>query len=564
MKRFFFCMLLSLGATIAWPAHAQSEKRELVVIYDSSGSMVGNDYSRNRQRRSIALDALKQYLNDELDKGDISRAALITFGSEYSWRETISKEYARAADVPSTNDYCAKDFELALPLTTLTNASPGRFMSIARSLSPNGMTPIVQALRLAASELEPAEGGIIAIISDWEDPNCIPEGETLCEAILNVLGEFDEQGGTVEMRFVSTPPSENIKQILDCKPTDHLPIITSDPEGGIAKIEKLVQQSQVRFQPEFTRKVIGGRSPIVAATDLRIDGPDINGRQKRVYRGAVGLVELFPGSHQYTGEIEGQRISGAIDVTGNMVVPIRLNPAEVTIHARTREGTPLPQRAEITVSQNGTPIDTKNLFGTETIDLAPGRYAISVELSGQEHSKPLNVRLNQVAELVFNFDARPRRKTLRKLDISVATTPPDLFDDLWVRPRIRLSPKTPGSAATNLGRTGTVREELTPGVYVLTVYEDRQTSEWEIVVPAGDTVGRLDLDIKPGWLRIDGKNVQNVEIKHASGEVFAVQGLPFEGSLPAGTYRISFNENSRRVSRAVSIFPGRATQITLP
>ncbi|MEL7444399.1 MAG: vWA domain-containing protein [Pseudomonadota bacterium] len=564
------CFLASLCvlALIASTTTAQTA-RDLVVIFDSSGSMSREDYDGEVSRKTIAINALSAYLLQRSRSREIDRAALVTFGSRYSWEDEIKPRFGSTNNVPSSSRYCEGDVDLTMRMRSAAPELWRSFEDRVRELNPQGMTPIVQAIELASEQLDATEGGTIAIVSDWDDRNCVPEGRT-CAAIQDILKRFEERGGTVELHLVSTPSSPRIGELLNCSPIDNVGIQRVNPDTE-TEIARLLDQYEVRFVPRFTAPVLGNVEPPLAATNLTVRGPDVNNSRKLVYNGAIGLTELFSGAHSYRARIYDDVIEGRVSVTRAAEVPIDIDPAEVEISIKSLDfdGVLLPQPATVTFETARRPPTTVTVRGTDVFRLAPGTYTVTASLGGQTKPKTFSVSLGDRREEIFKFDATPARPVAqpspRTVNLEIVMERPDLFGGAFP-PKVVLASTDGLSPRLDLvpGRSR-VSQEMVPGDYKLRTFEGSFRSELDLTIPDGSDPIDIVLQLAPAWLRIDGTRASNVSIRDTSGFTEAVSALPFEARVPAGRYTIEYNDpGGLDLEKVVTVSPGAAGHIALP
>lgn len=554
-------------ALLSGTANAQLRgERGTAIIVDVSGSMIRTDYASGIDRYTVAKRTLDAYLRRLEAQDPRSKVALLTYGASFSWEEDIKPELrvSNPQQVKPDTKYC-QDVIIEEPMQPVTTATFGRFRAKMDQYRPAGMTPIVQAIGKAASLLDPEVGGDIVVISDWEEENCIPEGVTLCEAINDVLEAFDTGGGTVEYRLIFLPDNRSGTS-LECRPADTTTIPATQPDPT-NPVTALTDQFDITFEPVFTETVVGGRAPMTAASVLAITGPDITGQRKAVYQGAVGLVKLFRGRHDYSIEIEGATLpAAALIVSRDQVVEIPLVPAQVTLQMQSLSGDELPQRAKVVVldAATGTQVATEQVSGSRTLAFAPGRYRLRVTLDGQNRTQDIFVGLGEAVSYLFAFDALPRQGSGGEpvptvVDLQIGT--PDTFPGYFLRPRVALI--APDGQRRSLA-TGPQTLDLVPGPYTVRVTENGDDEEWQIEIPAGGRgpAATVLLDVQPGWAWLhhggDSGTFKITDLAHNVSET--ITGTEFLGTLPAGQYKVSLRlEGGRQAVDRFRVAPGGGT-----
>jgi hypothetical protein len=152
-----------LSGLLAAPAAAQNEPASVMLLFDSSGSMKGDDGAGTRK-----IDAARSAI-DEVVRGfpKNARVGLRVFGGR----------------IPSSDKRRGcRDSRIVIPLG---RPDPQAARARVRSYTPKGFTPIALSLERAAEDLGERGTRTIVLVSDGED-TCVPPRP--CDVARRVAG----------------------------------------------------------------------------------------------------------------------------------------------------------------------------------------------------------------------------------------------------------------------------------------------------------------------------------------------------------------------------------------
>lgn len=163
-------LTVTLSATVT-PASAGD--RGIVVVYDSSGSMRAQTSDRHG-KREVAQAAFRFFAEGLTKQSPGSIVSVVSFGHSVSF--VPSSGAARVAG--------CKDIDIVAPPVRLDTEQLDRMERIVSGLQAKGYSPITETL-LKTADILGADGGIIVLISDFED-TCDQTLDAPCEALRTI------------------------------------------------------------------------------------------------------------------------------------------------------------------------------------------------------------------------------------------------------------------------------------------------------------------------------------------------------------------------------------------
>jgi len=242
MKGWFLPTLLGAGL-LALPLAAQpSSARDVMVVYDASGSMWGqiDGVTKIEIARRVMGDLVRSWPAD-IDLG------LVVYGHRHEGR--------------------CDDIETLVAAGPL---SPGRFMQQVEAIRPLGRTPLTAAVQHAADELDyRASPATIVLISDGIE-NCQADP---CA----VAAELEAKGIDIAVHVVGFDVKSEEQKQLACiaESTGGLFVAADDAEQlqqALQQVQSVIEQEQSEAAPPADPEPDPAPLP---AIDIALDAPDL-------------------------------------------------------------------------------------------------------------------------------------------------------------------------------------------------------------------------------------------------------------------------------------------------
>lgn len=435
MRPFLHAVLVAclIGATLAMPATAQILAPSVfdrvegqpgrVVLLDASGSMAETDYQdRPKDRMSRARILFNDYSNALLDRADPLPTAVYAFGNRLSWRDNHGP-YKVSTDYPPDGPMCA-DIEQLSGFQRVDATAVEAMQDRVAGINAAGMTPLHVALNHALGSLDPDFGGEIVVISDLDVLNCLPPGQTLCEAIAPQLARFKNVTFSVTVTVFETP-NANVKNALkECLSVrSHLyPPNMSDSEDLVADA---LAMDAVTFVPAYTVEPIDP-APINAAQIALTIRAQSGGAP--IYEGPPSRIQLPPGSYELSTVIGGRTTAETFSVSGDVTLPIKIAPPRIRIDL-VQAGQQVQGAAALTVTRLGSsaPLAAPaQIRSGDVLAFGTGDYQLQASLpDGTSAIAYLTTSLGNDDIAVLEFPSSPA-SGLRTVDVSIRMHEPTL------------------------------------------------------------------------------------------------------------------------------------------
>lgn len=560
-------LLAGNGALAQQPSFDRLQgKPGRVIVFDASGSMKIESYSsRPRDRMSRARELFDVYVGSLAGRADPVPTAVHVFGSRLAWTE-VARQYKDSRNYPHTGELC-RDIVEAAPFATVDNALARALSRSMAGVEPRGMTPIHVALTRALEALDPVHGGEIVLISDLDVLNCLPPGQTVCEAIRPELDRFLNPSFAVNVTVFETPAAAVQQNLKDCV---NVRSVAYDPDARAARevVKKSAAASRLTVEAVYAGGLMDG---------VRADGVAVKvrpaGEQRLAYEGPPSQIALPEGRYAVEAELDGRRIGGGeVDLRGESRFEIPVAPPSLTVILRDLDG------REVTGSANLRIADSRSgalapvaLRSGQTVELAAEEYELVAELAdGRSGSASLRLRLGEKSRVEIALSGRSALPNGRIVQIEIRKSAPTLAAALAAAglpaafdPPLIVSGN--GISHTVPAQGGQI--VLPPGEYAVTVGRSAQPLAIQIP-PAqfGGKVVRVAVEAAPGWFSASrGQTAGSMRLfDAASGKLVGeFQDAVAEHSLPEGRYRIDLvaAEGRAAVSREFEIVAGQRTAI---
>lgn len=560
MKRL---ILIAFGALLAWPflgalADAQTKlvgEPGRVVIIDASGSMSNQSYSGRREEQRRRWHHALLIFDELLQKhrGDGIKTAVHIFGSTPSlaWSRISAAHGGVPSNVKPDHPACEDVVDLA-PFQDLTRNSVRSLSALASQRSYGGMTPIHTALIRAIESLDPDEGGDIFLISDLEDPNCLPPNTTVCEMLAPTLAKFDRIAFKFDVFAIGIPSSKLKEQIGDCLPLTEVPH-SGDPDKTLKDLDKFLE-----VRVDITAR--NSLDPnVIDVTQFGAKLTDPLGNQSNVL-----LERLLEERGAYTLEIDtGNRLwTVGVDITQPGVIPVTLEPSVLVLSAKDANGQVARlQDVTLTPESGGQTFSLGARSLPDRIPLNSGTYVVTGKLpDGSTATARPTMELGRETEVTLEFTSRPKPPELRDVALRVSVAQPTL-------PSGRFSPRIVLTGATG-PRT------LTPGNNVLALpagayrveINGPSGHEIPIEIPSGTSMVQVDVHVVPGWFEVNVPTparlayLELLDSQNAVIAKFAAETVMH--SLSDGAYRLVYRDaDTILADQRVNISAGRQTKL---
>ena len=556
MKPLFRSLLgtcLTLGIVTPWPSLTQAQTQAFdgrIVIIDASGSMKRNDYPQNEGSRwNEAMALAKEYFEQLEDRNDTVPTEVMVFGAQTNFVETLEAEkrkpasqhrFTNSKNYPVDGALCR---DIGFVTSAFTPPSSDTWKSLKQFISAlpggkpqGGMTPQGPAFNLAFQRLidqyGPGVNAQIVAFSDFEDINCAPRDQTVCDQILPSLNILANNGGKAEMRILEIPSSDLVLDLLECAPTK---TDSHDPGGTTpAKtIEDFIGNLSVRASVKSTTP--GLLNP--AAIDLiGMSFQAFKANSPNLVSGgpAQNALPLAPGRYDFVLSKGASEWRVAQEVKNDQEIVFTVEAGQVQLTA-IQNGTLLPQLASLDVRDVTGALVTPGGSASlpASLVLMAGQYQISGQFGGQTQTLPVDVNFGKMTAVALSFDqiATAARPVLINLDIRTPT-----LDIVAFEPQVQLT----GNSAAAVPLTNTRNSlSLVPGAYNVLVGGVRQ-HDLRFNVPNGTTPMDVRVVITPGWFEATAPVPGgSFELQDATGLAIAtLTGDRVRHSLADGVYRL--------------------------
>jgi hypothetical protein len=172
--------VIAFVTMVVWSAVAQAEPPSQVVVYDASGSMYRSDTGEFRYRLAQAVvtrltEAMRQY-------NVTTPTGMVVFGRQYFQGLHI-----------------CHDIEVPVPVPTAGAPNPlNQIVSEAMRTKPNGQTPLLDAMVIAAQQMPP-QGGVMTVVTDLDEETC---GGDPCDIAARLQAVGKPFGSAVQVGFI--------------------------------------------------------------------------------------------------------------------------------------------------------------------------------------------------------------------------------------------------------------------------------------------------------------------------------------------------------------------------
>ena len=581
MTRFWKRLLpsMALATMVASPQAIAAQSQRLdarVVILDASGSMRRNSYPQNEGTRwNEAMALAEEYFDQLEDLGDTVPTEVLIFGAETNFVETLrreqrkpaaQREFNNSAEYPQTGPLC-KDIKsvtggFAAPTTGTFDRLKSYISGLPNGTPGGGMTPQGSAINMALESIiaEHGKGGRyqIAAFSDFEDINCAPPDQTVCEQILPNLNFLADAGGSVEIRILEIPSSNLVFDVLDCVPakTD-----SHDPGGDTPQktIKDFLDTVSV------TAKVTSTTPGLLNAGTIDLIGMTFqaypaNSRTLASGGPAQSSLPLSKGLYDFV-LTDGQntwRTKRDVQTDADIVFSIEAGRIELTA---TANGQPLNQLDALEIidasGRNLLPGGAAQL--NRDFVLMAGTYTVKGSARGMTQTVPVNVRFDDTTTAALDFSRA-----------AAGTTPRSVAIELDVRqPTLDLLPYSPSVVlvdSSGVTKPLTQRQSavsLDPGNYGITV-EGARRHILSFVVPSGVQPVDVRVVVTPGWFEAQAPVAGgSFELQDASGRALAaLTGDAVRQSISDGSYiLVHIGPDGQRREARMEITTGDFTEV---
>lgn len=537
----FAIMLLSVLAPLTGqaPAAAQSQLQGTegrIIILDASGSMRQSSFATQPATRwDQAVLSLEELVSQLADRDDAIPTAFHIFGDRYRWQD-VQAQYASPRDYPANGPLC-QDAEIRTDFAPMSSASARQVMDEARAASPSGMTPIPLAMSQALATLDPEYGGTIILVSDMDEPNCVPPGDTLCSAIEDMLGAFRRPDGRmlVEFRVLATPVARLGTSLADCAPTTtfELPVAAPDHEATVTDLLGGVDV------------IVGLRATGEGVIDpLGIDPRGITvsvlnattGRE--VATGPPGKLSLSPGVYEFHATTPTGSWSRTETVTAaGAEVEIEAQAGRLRVSAVDASGAAVTDVSRFEIArEDGTVVFSRGQ-GPLPLDLFIGRgtYIVRASAPGLGDSEArVPVELTAASAMVLNFAGR---RSAVEVTLDLALPQPTLPATGRYAPEVVLSGGALGSPVPLV--VGATVLDLEPGRYSVTV-DGVRPHVLDFEIPRQSVPYVVELRVPPGRIVAEaaGAGGQFELLDSAGTPIHSFDGTRIAHSLASGSYRL--------------------------
>ena len=532
-----------------------------VIILDASGSMRQSSFAaRPATRWEQAVLSLEELVSQLVDRNDGIPTAFHIFGDRFRWQD-VEALYASPRDYPFNGPLC-QDAEIRTGFAPMSATAARQVMAEARGASPSGMTPIPLALGQALATLDPDHGGTIILISDMDDPNCLPPAETLCSAIDDMLDAFRRPDGRmlVEFRVLATPVAGLGTSLADCAPTTtfELPVTTPDHERTVSDLLGGLEVGvALRATGETVIDPLGidpqGLSVSVINT--------ATGRE--VATGPPGRLSLSPGTYEFraTGPTGIWQRTEVVTAAG-VEVEIGVEAGRIRISAVNASGAPVTSLSRLEIARaDGTVVLSQ---GAQQLPLelgiGRGTYMVRASAPGLGDSEarvPVELAASSAAVLQFAV-----RRSAVQVALELSVPQPTLPGTGPFAPEVVLSG---GSLGTPVElAVGATVLNLEPGRYLVTVQGTRPHF-LAIDVPRQLGPFRVDLHVPPGRVVAEAAGASGqFELLDAAGTaIHSFDGTRISHSLASGSYRLVYRSSDGTMTRGENFTLGPGDLVEL-
>jgi hypothetical protein len=586
--------LAAVAVVAVWPsAAARAQAPSQVVVYDASGSMYRSDTGEYRYRLAQAVVAR---LADAMRKFNVTTpTGMVVFGRQYF--EAL---------------HICHDIEVPVPVPSAGAANPlDQIVSAAMQTKPNGQTPLLDAMVVAAEQMPP-RGGVMTVVTDLDEETC---GGDPCdiaarlEAIGKSLGSVVQVGFIVatglqagkngqavqdfancvhgNLRFVDT--LERAKQVADeiaaslaawrppAGAISHplsVPAQANAPQADVVLTAGFSAPiiwpdwtfAEANAQVKFTNRLQQRDQAALQGNQVRIDSPP-----------GVKTFNLFAGG----GAPWGSAKDVTVYASQTNRIPLVVDPATITVTAvPTAVGHSLAGISfDWTIAGYGRRYVSPSHDARLVATVPPGTYDVSVTLNGGEVSGSRSFSLAGLGVAKgdhLNREISIELQALGTLTVSGTVAEPRLFaSDRAASLELVLSDANGQKIALGAG-AGPFSRSLPHGHYRIklrTGGQDRVIADADIQDGKETTV---ELSAAPSRIVVYAKRADDMPLVAAGALRWTIhpsggppgdrhaQGPVLDVTVPAGTYQISaYGESDGAANDTLDVTEGRAVATSL-
>jgi len=533
-----------------------------VVVFDASGSMRKPSFERQRTPRiDVAREVLKDVFRQLNANGDTRPTALSVFGARDAWDDASATFGGDPSRVPDSHPLC-RDIQFMLDFAPISDAVVTRAEELADSLDSRGMTPIhislLEGLRAFTGSIQDATLQFV-LISDLDEPNCLPAGIKICDVLQIELDRIKGEGGKVEAIVFETPVAAILEPLSQCMSISTYVLDTEKPDPNGKVREAFDTLSLV------PRLVVQG--PSLDPDGIRTDTAHYEIADARsghvVSSGPHGVFELPAERYAVSVTVDGQSASTTLDLDGAKSIDLGLPPAILTVDATTN-GAPGPARlARLDIRRaggNGVAGVVDYVIG-DPLALANGAYELTGQDSnGQTATATVLLTLGRAQAVTLDFGTQAA--AARSVIFEITVEQPTLSVGAAPAPAIELV--HPGGLRERLSATGH-SASLMPGRYQVQV-SGSTPHVLAFDVAAGPGPLNVAVHVTPGWfVAQSSKGKGSFELFDAGGTaLYSFDGYEVVHSLPEGRYALAFVGADGQTSQVdFDIRSGEETRLNL-
>lgn len=563
---------LMAATCLAGPAMAQAFDQRSggpgrVVVIDASGSMEREDYvNRPRQRMDRAAQLFRAYVRRLQDRNDPLPTTVHVFGSELRWSDVAAQYGNDSTRYPHDGPLC-QDIRQFQAFANVADATLDRTADRVDGIRPKGMTPIHVALTRALDALDPVHGGEIVLISDLDVINCLPPGQSLCEALQPALSRFADSALTVTVKVFETPASTLADELDSCLSAQGFPYHTTLPDPA-QPLDDAFQDTGIELKPRYaTQPDVGADTLSLAQIRVTLTP---QGVVRPVYDGVPGTIRARPGEYVLSVAVAGQTPrQKRLSIGPVTVEDVPVDPATIRFDLR-EAGAPVGQQATVVFARKGNPrplAAPSTLADGQTLRFGSGDYDITARLpDGRQAHTAVTAVLGGTSLAVLDFgSARAPAPVAAGRDVR--------FDIRTHVPTLAAAVQAAGlaadfSPAVELPGHGV----LAPGGATVRLPDGRHAVRiggmpglsFDLGAASGSGPVKVTVELVPGWFVAWRRNPGTMRLSDAAGTVIGhFDADRVEHSLPDGAYVLEWlnDEGIPQASHRFVAGPGTAEDI---
>lgn len=557
--KLFFQTLLATALIVFGAPQIVTAQEQRVIIVDASGSMRAKSYSSRRSptRMDQAKLIYNAYIDHLADEDDPVPTAVHIFGSKYNWDDELKNargQFTSPSNYPITGKMC-RDVKIVTDFSVITDTNARDIKSKLKDVTWNGMTPIHISLNEALKLLKADAQNELVMISDFDEPNCLPPGVTICEMIAPQLERFKSAGGGVRVTVLETPFSKLRESLAECLNITGFPLKRDDDDH-----DDFVKKATDRFS--LTPELIAGGPNNLDPNGVQLSGLNLTakdtGTDQIIHGGPVSEIKLPKGTYELVVTDGAQEWQATATLSQDSKAPITVSPGVAVVNAVDGTGRRMDMLQTLNIKRpGGAIIQTLNNVTLPTrLNLANGRYELTATSStGQAASAQADLTLGKDSNVRFAFAAQTN---WTQLSLNLLVSQPTLKTNTAFAPIVRLiDPSGTTQQITNSG----LNKAMAPGTY--TVVIDGSTSGgMAFTIPNNGLAMDVTVEVTPGWFVAESKAADGkFELLDAAGEpLFQFNETVVQHSLPNGQYELVFvGRDQSRTSQKFSILTGVQT-----